>query len=141
MHPTVLSAYIALALTLVGVRAQLPQQATTPCIQNCLDRAASLVFPACYVNVGSSCYCGSGNDRIQQDAFSCLQQECTAHELAVVQEIVAANCALRTTSTSAAVPAHSEAPYMPPPQAPSAHHASSFEAHTSEQKSAVIVTT
>ena len=55
----------------------------------------------------------------------------------MVQEIVADEGVARPSSSSAAVPAHIEAPHTSLSPSRSTLHASSFETHTSKQKRAV----
>ncbi|KAM5545269.1 hypothetical protein V8D89_001380 [Ganoderma adspersum] len=132
MHLTLLCVSVAFALA--GVRAQLLPPQVTPCIQNCALQAVAQDLDGCSVN-DVQCLCA--NKKIQQDMFSCLQQQCTTQELEEVQVVVAAECAPPASSTSAPASTHSAAPST----APVTHSASSSEARTSEKTSASSTTT
>ena len=162
MYLTVLSASIALALA--GVRAQLPPQ-VTPCIETCLAQAAAEDLDGCSVYVPSLPYiprgagagagahayyrirrtdvqCLCANKKIQQDVFSCLQQQCSTQEFEEVQVFVAAECAPPASSTSPSTSARATSPITTThSEAPSTiHTTSSSEERTSERTSVVLTT-
>ncbi|KAM5545280.1 hypothetical protein V8D89_001391 [Ganoderma adspersum] len=125
MHLTLLSA--AVAFTLSGVHAQQLPPRFTPCIKNCLVHAIAQDLNSCSMP-DVQCLCA--NKKIQQDVFSCLQQQCTTQEVSAVQAFVAAECAPAASSTST----HSEAPSSS--SSPSTRTGSSSEAYTSGKTSA-----
>ncbi|PIL26759.1 hypothetical protein GSI_11174 [Ganoderma sinense ZZ0214-1] len=134
MHLTLFSAaIIALTLPFAGVRAQLPPQ-VTPCIENCLVEAAAQDLDGCSV---SDVQCLCANKKIQQDALSCLQQQCTTQELEEVQVFIAAECAPAASSSSAS----SSSTHSTGPSTSVTHSASSSEPHTSEKTSISSTTT